>query len=120
MARDFKKIKAWQYADDLTAMVYSKTKTFPREELYGITSQIRRAIVSVPANIAEGYERQSTPEYRRFLLIAKGSSGEIRAQVLLARNLGYLSQEEADRLIGSCVEITKMLGRLAWKLRSSK
>jgi len=73
MARDFKNIKAWQYADDLAVLVYDKTKSFPREEVYGITSQLRRASVSIPANIAEGASREHKREYLNFLYIARGS-----------------------------------------------
>jgi len=73
MARDFKNIKAWQYADDLAVLVYSKTKSFPKEELYGITSQLRRAVVSVPTNIAEGASREHKKEYLHFLYVARGS-----------------------------------------------
>ncbi len=76
MSRDFKNIKAWQYADDLAVSVYSKTKSFPREELYGITSQLRRAVVSVPTNIAEGASREHKREYLHFLYIARGSIAE--------------------------------------------
>ena len=68
MARDFKNIKAWQYADDLAVLVYSKTRSFPKEELYGITSQLRRAAVSVPTNIAEGASREHKKEYLHFYM----------------------------------------------------
>lgn len=103
MARDFKNIKAWQYADDLTAMVYSKTKTFPREELYGITSQLRRAIVSVPANIAEGANRKHKKEYLQFLYIAKSSMAETEYFLHLSRRLGYL-EENDYKILGQLQE----------------
>ena len=90
MARDFKNIKAWQYADDLAVLVYSKTKSFPKEELYGITSQLRRAVVSVPANIAEGASREHKKEYLRFLYIARGSIGETEYLLHLSSRLEYL------------------------------
>lgn len=85
MGRDFKKIKAWQYADDLAVLVYSKTKSFPREELYGITSQLRRAAVSVPTNIAEGASREHKKEYVHFLYIARGSIAETEYLLHLAK-----------------------------------
>jgi len=72
MMRDFKNIKAWQYADDFAAIVYSKTKSFPKEELYGLTSQLRRAAISVPSNIAEGASREHKREYLHFLYVSRG------------------------------------------------
>jgi len=90
MARDFKNIKAWQYADDLAVLVYSKTRFFPKQELYGITSQLRRAVVSVPANIAEGASREHKKEYLRFLYIARGSIGETEYLLHLSNRLEYL------------------------------
>ncbi len=85
MGRDFKNIKAWQYADDLAVLAYSKTRSFPKEELYGITSQLRRAVVSVPANIAEGANREHKKEYLHFLYIARGSMAETEYLLHLSR-----------------------------------
>jgi len=94
MARDFKNIKAWQHADDLAVMVYQKTKDFPREELYGLTSQLRRAAVSTPTNIAEGAGREHKREYLHFLYISRGSLGETRYLLHLSNRLGY--QKKSD------------------------
>ena len=94
MGRNFKNIKAWQYADDLAVLVYSRTKSFPREELYGITSQLRRASVSVPTNIAEGASREHKREYLNFLYIARGSMAETEYLLHLSRRLGYLQDDE--------------------------
>jgi four helix bundle protein len=96
--RDYTKIDAWRLADDLTVAVYELTRSFPREELYGLTSQLRRASCSVAANIVEGSSRQSRKEYLHFLYIARGSLSESQYFVHLARRLGYLGNEEADRL----------------------
>jgi four helix bundle protein len=98
MARDFKKIKAWQYADDFAVLVYCKTKSFPREELYGITSQLRRAAVSVPANIAEGASREHKREYVHFLYVARGSIAETEYLLHLAKRLEYLQNNEYEEL----------------------
>ena len=98
MGRDFKNIKAWQYADDLAVLVYSKTKSFPGEELYGITSQLRRAAVSVPTNIAEGASREHNKEYLNFLYIARGSMAETEYLLHLSRQLGYLQDDEHKKL----------------------
>jgi len=96
--RDYTKIEAWRLADDLTVAVYERTRSFPREEIYGLTSQLRRASYSVPANIVEGASRESKKDYLHFLYIARGSPSEAQYFIHLARRLGYLSAEEADVL----------------------
>jgi four helix bundle protein len=96
--RDYKKIDAWKLADDLTAAIYEKTKGFPKEEMYGLTSQVRRAAFSVPANIAEGSSRESQRDYLHFLCIARGSLSETQYFVHLAQRLGYLSSNDAEVL----------------------
>ena len=98
--RDYTKIEAWKLADDLTVAVYQATKSFPREEIYGIISQIRRAACSVPANIVEGSSRESQKDYLHFLYIARGSLSETQYFVHLSRRLGYLPDADAKRLIG--------------------
>jgi len=98
--RDYTKIEAWKLADDLTVAVYQATQSFPREEIYGITSQIRRAACSVPANIVEGSSRESKKDYLHFLYISRGSLSETQYFVHLSRRLGYLSDSDAERLIG--------------------
>src|SRR5204863_4087524 len=96
---DYTKIDAWKLADDLTVALYERTRNFPREETYGLTSQLRRAAYSVPANIAEGSSRESKRDYLHFLYIARGSLSEAQYFVHLARRLGYLETAEAERLI---------------------
>src|SRR5512136_3339434 len=96
--RDYTKIDAWKLADDLTVAVYERTRSFPREELYGLTSQLRRAAVSVPANIVEGSSRESKRDYLHFLYIARGSLSEAQYFVHLAGRLGYLDSEQAGEL----------------------
>ena len=98
MMRDFRKIEAWQLADDLAVAVYEATKAFPKEEVYGITSQIRRAVTSVAANIVEGASRESAKDYAHFLQIARGSLAETQYFLHLARRLAYLDQELAAGL----------------------
>ena len=97
MARDFRKIKAWQYADDLAVLVYSATRDFPKNEVYGITSQIRRAAVSVPVNIVEGANREHKKEYLHFLYIARASMSETEYFLHLSRRLGYLQNESYNK-----------------------
>jgi four helix bundle protein len=96
--RDYTKIEAWRLADDLTVAVYERTRSFPKEEIYGLTSQRRRASYSVPANIVEGASRESKKDYLHFLYIARGSLSETQYFIHLAQRLNYLSSEEADAL----------------------
>jgi len=90
----FKQLNVWQKAYELTLEIYKITTAFPKNEMYGLTSQLRRAAASVPANIAEGYERNHRKEYLQFLHIAKGSLGEIETFLLLSNDLKYLSKDE--------------------------
>jgi four helix bundle protein len=96
--RDYTKIEAWKLADDLTVAVYERTRSFPKEEIYGLTSQLRRASYSVPANIVEGASRESKKDYLHFLYIARGSLSETQYFIHLAQRLNYLSSEDADAL----------------------
>jgi four helix bundle protein len=109
MARDFKNIKAWQHADDLAVSAYSKTRFFPKEELYGITSQLRRAVVSVPTNIAEGASREHKKEYLNFLYIARGSLAETEYLLHLANRLKYLQDDDYKKLEDIGEETAKTL-----------
>ncbi len=97
--RNFRSIKAWQLADDLVVAIYDATESFPREERYGLTSQMRRASVSVPANIAEGATRRWPKEYIQFLYIAKASLTEIEYYLHLAHRLNYLTGAKHEKLI---------------------
>ena len=97
--RDYTNIQAWQLADDLTVAIYEQTKSFPSEERYGLTSQLRRAAYSAPANIAEGSGRASQRDYLHFLYIARGSLRESEYFIHLSRRLKFLSDEDADKLM---------------------
>lgn len=97
--RDYTKIQAWQLTDDLTVAVYEATRTFPREEIYGLTSQLRRAAYSVPSNICEGSARESKKDYLHFLYIARSSLSETQYFVHLSRRLNYLPKERHDELM---------------------
>ena len=109
LMRDFRELKVWHKAHSLTLDVYRATKSFPREELYSLTNQIRRAAVSIGANIAEGAGKDSRPEFSRFLQIAMGSASELEYQLLLSRDLGYLVPEIYEQLSQRVVETKKML-----------
>jgi four helix bundle protein len=112
MARDFTKIQAWRLADDLVVQVYELTKSFPREETYGLTSQVRRAASSVPANIAEGANRASKKEYLHFLSIATGSLAETRYFLHLSKRLGYLNETTYHSSNNLAEETSKTLSGL--------
>src|SRR5437868_3983079 len=96
--RDYTKIEAWRLADDLTVAIYERTRSFPKEEAYGLTSQLRRASYSVPANIVEGSSRESKKDYLHFLYIARGSLSETQYFIHLGQRLGYLSSEQQEFL----------------------
>lgn len=96
--RDYTRIQAWKLTDDLAVAVYQATRAFPKEELYGLTSQIRRAAYSVPANIAEGASRGSKRDYLHFLYIARGSLNETMYFIHLAQRLGYLNSDDGSSL----------------------
>ncbi len=115
--RDFRKFKVWEKAHELVLDTYSVTAGFPREELYGITAQLRRACVSIPANIAEGCGREGEAELRRFLRIGLGSANELEYHLLLAKDLRFLSLEDHERVVGKLVEVKRMLTVLSKKLK---
>jgi len=100
--RDYKKIIAYQLADELALSVYSITKKFPKDELYGLTSQIRRASVSIPANIVEGARRASKKEYLQFLYISQSSLSEVEYYIHLAYKLNYIDDAEYNKLNDQC------------------
>jgi four helix bundle protein len=118
--QDYRKLKVWQKAHDLALAVYDATARFPREEIYGLTNQIRRAAGSVPSNIVEGCGRGSNAELMRFLYSALGAANEVEYQLLLARDLGFLQPDVHDRLSADAVELKRMLSALIVKLRSSR
>ena len=112
----YKDLIVWQKAMDLAETVHRLSQSFPREELYGLTSQLRRAVVSVPSNIAEGQARQSTAEFKNFLSIAQGSLAEVETQLLLAIRFGYMTPQLAAPALKLREEISKMLASLRSKL----
>ena len=114
--RSYKDLLVWQRSMDLVETVYRTTAKFPPVEQWGLISQMRRAVVSVPSNIAEGYGRQATGEYRHHLSIGRGSLLELETQVLLCRRLKYLEAADADALLTEIEEISKMLASLISKL----
>jgi len=118
MARDFRKIAAWERAHALTLQVYRATADFPADERFGLVSQMRRACASIPTNIVEGCGRDTGNELARFIDIATGSASEVEYQLLLARDLGYLPEDQHRNLSTELTEIRRMLLAFSNKLRS--
>ena len=109
MLKNYKELKVWQKAYKLCLEIYRITAKFPKEERYGLTSQIRRSVVSIPSNIAEGYGRKTTMDYVRMLYISYGSVCELETQILLAGDLGFVEKGELSSLIKDIAEIERML-----------
>ena len=116
--RDFKRLAVWEKSHRLTLAVYKATSAFPREELSGLTSQIRRASASVPANIAEGCGRKGDPEFAQFCQIAMGSASELEYHFILARDLGFMEGSTYEALNRDLIEVKRMLNVFIQKLRS--
>ncbi|MFZ5453961.1 MAG: four helix bundle protein [Thermodesulfobacteriota bacterium] len=116
--QDFRKLMVWQKSHALTLEMYKVTESFPKNELFGLISQIRRSCVSIPANIVEGCGRNSDPEFARFLSIAMGSATELEYHLLLARDLGLFGQTDYEYLNKSLIGIKQMLNNFIKKIRS--
>jgi four helix bundle protein len=118
MLKNYKDLKVWQKAYQLCLEIYKITKGFPKEEMYVLTSQIRRSAVSIPSNIAEGYGRKTTPEYIRSLYIAYGSNCELETQALLSGDLGYIEAAKLKKVQDEIGEVERMLKALIRSLES--
>jgi four helix bundle protein len=118
--KDFRQLKVWEKAHQLALAVYKATKGFPKEELYGLTSQIRRASMSIPTNIAEGCGRNTDAEFARFLQIAMSSASETEYQLLLSHDLEFLTKEQYEKLNADVTEIKRMLTSLIQTLRAHR
>jgi four helix bundle protein len=110
--RSFRDLRVWQGAMDLVEMVYKVSVAFPRHETYGLTSQVRRAAISVPSNIAEGHSRRHTKEYLNFLSVAQGSLAELQTQIEIASRLGYVTTSAVIEVLDSSVAVSKQLHAL--------
>ncbi|MGO6680875.1 four helix bundle protein [Rhizobium leguminosarum] len=116
----YRDLKVWQFAIELSVVCYEVTRTFPREEIYGLTSQIRRSSASVAANIAEGYGRENRGSFAQFLKIAQGSLKELETHLIIAGRIGFLQASALDELLDRCDEIGKMLGSLIRSVQHQK
>lgn len=115
--RDFRSLLVWRKSHELTLKVYRVTKSFPADERFGLTSQLRRSCSSVPANIAEGCGRASEADFGRFLTLAAGSASETEYHLLLATDLGYLQQPDSELLQADTTEVKRMLSGLLGSLQ---
>lgn len=118
--KDFRSLKVWEKSHQLTLVVYKATAGFPKEEVYGLTSQLWRACASMPTNIAEGCGRGGDAEFGRFLQIAMGSASETEYHLLLAHDLGYLNDPDYEKLNKDVVEVKQMLTSLIQKLKADR
>jgi four helix bundle protein len=118
--RDFKELKVWEKAHQLTLAVYKATIKFPRDELYGLTGQIRRSCASIPANIAEGCGRSGDAELARFFQIAMGSASELEYHLLLAHDLDLLNGSDYEQLAREVTEVKRMLTSFIQKLNADR
>jgi four helix bundle protein len=116
--KDFRELKVWQKAHELTLTVYKITASFPREELYGLTSQLRRSSSSIPANLAEGCGRNGDGDFCRFCSIAMGSAREVEYHLLLARDLKLIASSDCEELTQRTTEVKRMLAGLIQKLKA--
>ena len=112
----FDKLLVWQRAHSLVLKIYEVTNSFPKEEIWGLTSQIRRSAVSVPSNIVEGKARGSRKDFKRFLLIARGSLEEVKYQSLLAKELKYMNDEQYEEITAMIEEVGRLLGGMIRKV----
>ena len=116
MKKSHHRLEAWKQAMSLVKKVYTQTSSFPKPELYGLTSQMRRAAVSIPSNIAEGAARETTAEFLRFLYIARGSLAELETQILIAHDLGYINN--AEPLKADIYQVSALLDGLIRSLKA--
>ena len=114
---DYQKLKAWQMAMELVEEVYASTRGFPKEESFGLTSQMRRAAVSIPSNVAEGASRAGSKEFLQFLHVARGSASELETQMLLAGKLGYLAN--TVDLMASLTSVKRLINGLIRSLKGT-
>lgn len=112
MLNSYKELDVWKKAINLVTDIYKTTDDFPKSEIYGIISQIRRSAVSIPSNIAEGFNRKHKQEYVQFIRVAFGSGAELETQLMISRNLNFISEKDFNRITDNLTEIMKMLNGL--------
>ncbi len=111
-SRNYTDLVAWQKSMDLVESLYKLVKEFPKEEMFGLTSQLRRAVISIPSNIAEGQGRNSPGDFRRFLSIAHGSLREVETQIYIAARVTYINEIQKQRILSQCAEVGRLINGL--------
>jgi four helix bundle protein len=114
--KSFKDLRIWQKGIEIVSDVYILTKEFPKEELFSLTSQLRRSAISIPSNIAEGFKRFHNKEYKQFLFITLGSCAELETQIIIAKELKYINENEEAKLVEKLDHICRMTSSLIKKL----
>lgn len=114
--RNFKDLRIWQKGIEIVTDIYTLTKKFPKEELFSLTSQLRRSAISIPSNIAEGFKRFHNKEYKQFLFITLGSCAELETQIIIAKELKYINENEEAKLVEKLDHICRMTSSLIKKL----
>ena len=118
MAKDYKDLLIWKKSMDLVVEIYHLVKRLPKEETYSLSDQMRRAAISIPSNIAEGFFRHSSRQYIQFLSVARGSTAELETQLLIAIRLKYFTEFQSNNALNLCNEILKMLSKMIIKLET--
>ena len=114
--RNFRELEVWKLGKKIVLEVYRVTKGFPKEEMYGLVAQMRRAAVSIPSNVAEGFNRKHNPEYRQLLYVALGSCAELETQIEVAHDLGFLSVDDRDKVLEQLDHESRMMRNLIKRL----
>ena len=116
MIKNFRDLKIWQKGIDIVEDVYKITRAFPKEEIYGLTSQMRRCAVSIPSNIAEGFKRYHSKEYKQFLYVTLGSSAELETQLVISQKIRYINERQAEGILEKINHLSRMITVLMRKL----
>lgn len=118
--QSFQDLIVWQKSISLVSSIYKLTSTFPQSQIYSLVNQLQRCVVSIPSNIAEGYQRHSRKEYLQFLYISFGSCAELRTQLIISEKLGFVRKQDYDEIISQLVEVEKMLFVLISKMKKDQ
>ncbi len=115
--KSYRELRVWNQSIELVKTIYTSTISFPKEEVYGLTSQVRRAAVSVPANIAEGHARKGTKEFIQFLSVARASLAEVETLTIVSKELTFLNSQDSDAILKECESISKQINALITSLK---
>ncbi len=114
--KSFQDLRVWQLGIEIVKEIYRLTENFPKKEVYGLTSQIRRSVISIPSNIAEGFRRYHNKEYRQFLFVALGSCAELETQIIIAKELSYINEDDKVKVLEKSDHLSRMISNLIKKI----